>query len=273
MSEAEKDVYQFPDNHDQHLQSFMYWLFGGLATLILVATLFIWNADKILLQVPFSAEQSFVEPYEEFLGSFHSLTPEQEQTERNLQQLADNLASAMGMPEGMSIKVHYLDIEEINAFATLGGNIFVLRGLVESMPDENSLAMVLAHEIAHIKNRDPIVSISRGLAIQVVYSFFTGDPGTVFNAGTELGMLFFSREQETAADLDAVTCLHNHYGHISGATRFFEILQDDVDTKELTDDLPEWLSSHPDISHRIETIESFIQQRYWRKGEVKTLAL
>ncbi len=40
--------------------------------------------------------------------------------------------------------------DEINAFATPGGFVFVTKGLVKQMPDEDALAGVLAHEIAHV---------------------------------------------------------------------------------------------------------------------------
>jgi predicted Zn-dependent protease len=43
-----------------------------------------------------------------------------------------------------------LDSPEINAFATLGGHIFVTLGLVEAADSEDALAAVIAHEIAHI---------------------------------------------------------------------------------------------------------------------------
>ena len=36
------------------------------------------------------------------------------------------------------------------------------KGLVERLKSEQALAMVMAHEIAHIVNRDPITALGRG---------------------------------------------------------------------------------------------------------------
>ena len=44
-----------------------------------------------------------------------------------------------------------LDSKEINAFATPGGHIFITKTLVESATSEETLAAIIAHELAHIK--------------------------------------------------------------------------------------------------------------------------
>jgi len=47
--------------------------------------------------------------------------------------------------------VNILDSDEINAFATPGGHIFITRGLIGCAETEDALAAVIAHEIAHIQ--------------------------------------------------------------------------------------------------------------------------
>lgn len=46
-----------------------------------------------------------------------------------------------------------LDSDEINAFATPGGYIFITRGALQKMDNEAQLAAVLGHEIAHVTRR------------------------------------------------------------------------------------------------------------------------
>ncbi|MDR0497651.1 MAG: M48 family metalloprotease [Treponema sp.] len=47
--------------------------------------------------------------------------------------------------------VDILDTNELNAFASPGGHIYITRGLVESTKSEDMLAAIIAHELAHIK--------------------------------------------------------------------------------------------------------------------------
>jgi predicted Zn-dependent protease len=47
--------------------------------------------------------------------------------------------------------VAILDTQEINAFATPGGHIFITRGLLACAGSEDALAAVIAHELAHIQ--------------------------------------------------------------------------------------------------------------------------
>jgi len=55
--------------------------------------------------------------------------------------------------------VALLDSNEINAFATSGGHIFITRGLISSAKSEDALAGVIAHEIAHIQLKHSIKAI------------------------------------------------------------------------------------------------------------------
>ena len=55
--------------------------------------------------------------------------------------------------------VNILDTNEINAFATPGGHIFLTRGLIDQADSEDALAGVIAHEVAHIQLQHGIKSI------------------------------------------------------------------------------------------------------------------
>lgn len=62
------------------------------------------------------------------------------------------LASNSGRSE---LPFHFavLDSEQVNAYSTPGGYVFVTRGALQTMGDEAELAAVLAHEIAHVQLR------------------------------------------------------------------------------------------------------------------------
>jgi predicted Zn-dependent protease len=66
--------------------------------------------------------------------------------------------------------VAILDTMEINAFATPGGHIFVTRGLLGCAANEDALASVIAHEIAHIQLRHALMSIRNARYINAAVS-------------------------------------------------------------------------------------------------------
>ncbi len=47
--------------------------------------------------------------------------------------------------------VAVLDTDEVNAFATMGGHIFITAGLLKILNSEDEVAAVIAHEMAHIQ--------------------------------------------------------------------------------------------------------------------------
>lgn len=54
-----------------------------------------------------------------------------------------------------------LDTDEVNAMAAPSGHIFITRGLLEILPDEDALAGVLAHEITHVTRVHGVKAISK----------------------------------------------------------------------------------------------------------------
>ena len=112
--------------------------------------------------------------------------------------------------------VEILDTNEIAAFATPGGHIFISRGLIALAPSEDALAAVLAHEIAHIQLRHVLSIIENERLVQDLTA--VGDRAAAIAAHSplqkravllraslslSLNTLFrdgYSREQEFQAD-------------------------------------------------------------------------
>jgi predicted Zn-dependent protease len=175
--------------------------------------------------------------------------------QRALQTLADTLAAKMALPGEMTIRVHVGNDSDPNAFATLGGNIVINRGLIEPMNSENALAMVMAHEIGHIKHRDPIVSLGGGVAVAVLFSSVIGgsDGGALMGWAVGLTQMKFSRDQEARADDEALAALRAHYGHTNGADAFFNYI---VETYPDVSQRPAFASTHPTPPSRLQNIRA-----------------
>ncbi len=190
--------------------------------------------------------------------------------EAELQDLAERLAGQIGLPDGLAIKAHYLNDDMINAFATVGGHIFIARGLIERMRNENALAMVVAHEVAHIAHRDPAAALGGGLLLQILMSVATSSttelPEDLVFGPNALLLNSFSRDVEREADAAALAALAAIDGHVGGASTCFEIVQDMPQP-------PELLSSHPLTQERIDVIERTAREKDWpRLGDPTPLS-
>lgn len=86
----------------------------------------------------------------------------EDQANGYLNLLGQALAQASDRPETFG-GYHFLvlDSDEINAFATPGGLIFISRGMLRCCKNEDAVAAVLAHEIAHVQLRHGIQSIEQ----------------------------------------------------------------------------------------------------------------
>ncbi len=206
-----------------------------------------WSASWLARQTPFGWETELVG--ETILGPFEAETD----SERTLalREIAERLRVVMALPVDMPIRVHYSPSEVPNAFATLGGHIVITRGLIDLVDSENALAMVLAHEIAHVEHRDPIGSLGGGLALGLLIASITGGGTDVTAIGASLTQLSFSRKQEYAADTAALDALQALYGHTAGAEQFFAKVQD-IDP--VSGAIPSFLSTHPHAADRLQRI-------------------
>jgi len=94
------------------------------------------------------------------LGKYQPLADTKANTYLNT--MGQTLAQASDAPElfaGYSFLV--LDSDDINAFATPGGHIFITRGLLRCCRTEDALAAVLAHEIGHVQLRHGMKAIEK----------------------------------------------------------------------------------------------------------------
>ena len=219
-----------------------FFLRGGMTVGVFALCLLVlgWIASLAAPFVPFSWE-------ERAAARFFPETPPGPD-DQELRRLAARLSAAMDLPEGMRVTVHYNPGATVNAFAAPGGHIVVFRGILERLGSEDELAMLLAHEIAHVKHRDVIRGTLRGLGVMLLMAGVES-VGPVLGGVEQMGALSFSRGQEDRADREATAAVARLYGHTGGAIRLFETLRQAVYGNKR--ELPELVSSHPDFAHRI----------------------
>ena len=96
-----------------------------------------------------------------------------------------------------------VDSNDVNAFATMGGFVYVTTGLMKTATNEAELAGVIGHEIGHIEGKHLIKQISRSALQQGVLTAAGAriDRSQVVRLGLDLAVnLRNSREDERDAD-------------------------------------------------------------------------
>jgi predicted Zn-dependent protease len=168
--------------------------------------------------------------------------------QKALEQMVQALQQGQEFP--YPIQVGVVDHEMVNAFALPGGHIIVMRGLIEMAQTPEHLAAVLAHELGHVAQRDPIVQALRAAGTAGLLSLVLGDAtgGTVLAlAGETLITAKNSRAVEARADDFALAQLAQAGVSPEALAEFFELLLEEMGDPAFN---MGWISSHPPSAER-----------------------
>ncbi len=182
------------------------------------------------------------------------------------------IASVSDLPETFG-GYHFALVEsdQINAFAAPGGFIYVSTGFVRRLPDEDCLAAVLAHEVAHVNLKHGVSAISNAKLLSSLGEFTkhgVSIAGSKVSTPAELASLTsaltesvsgvtdkllrsgFDRSQEYQADLYAARLLERAGYDPHALVRVLTILRDSQ-----ADDADGWYATHPAPKKRISELE------------------
>ena len=189
---------------------------------------------------------------------------------RYINLLGQTLAQASDRPETFG-GYHFLvlDSNEINAFAAPGGLIFITRGLLRCCKNEDAVAAVLAHEIAHVQLRHGLQAINKSrittalttIGMESAKTFAKSDVAkltsvfedSISDITQTLVNNGYSRSFEKDADKGAVTIL-KRVGYDPNA--LVEMLQ--VMQTQLKPGGTDFAKTHPSPKDRISAIQSSI---------------
>lgn len=184
-----------------------------------------------------------------------------------LNQLMDRLEAKLPdeQRQGREYKVLYIPDKTVNALAIPGERIIIYAGLLDQMQSENELMMVMGHELGHFAHRDHLRGLGRGLVIQLAFTVFLGDPGSLSSIAVSglaaLSKAQFSQTQEKEADEFGLTLLNSTYGQVAGATDFFARMSQKENSNFAM------LNTHPPSRDRITALDQLIRDRGYRLGQ------
>jgi Zn-dependent protease with chaperone function len=185
------------------------------------------------------------------------------ETTRYVQDVGRRLVNAIPsefQQPGFQYSFQVVNARDINAFALPGGPMYVNRGMIEAAKTEGEMAGVMAHELAHVALRHGTAQAteqSKPLNQLGTIGLILGGAVLGGQQGAQLGMLGaqawmtkFSRKYETQADIVGAQIMANAgYDPRDLANMFRTIAQESGGSRA-----PEWLSSHPDLGNRYNTI-------------------
>lgn len=144
---------------------------------------------------------------------------------------------------------HVIENEQVNAFATLGGHIFIHSGLILKMESAEELAAVLAHEMGHVEKRHVVNKLVKELGITLIFSVITGnDPILLSEILESLISTAFDRNQESEADQFGLDLLEKAHIQPLAMAHAFRKLKNESSGSYI----PDVISTHPNINARIQ---------------------
>lgn len=163
---------------------------------------------------------------------------------------------------------YLLEDKQVNAFCLPGGKVFVYTGLMPLAANDDELAVVLSHEIAHTILRHGAERMSMqtlqqigggllGLVIGTQAPEYSNLFNQAYNFGSNVGvMLPFSRSHELEADKAGILLMQKAGYNPKAAISFWEKMAANGEKSS-----SDFLSTHPSDSKRIVEIEKILNSQ------------
>lgn len=159
-------------------------------------------------------------------------------------------------------EVNVIDANQLNAFVMPGGKVMLYSGLVDQLKlSDNEIAFILGHEIAHALREHSREQVSQAMAAQTAIGIGSALLGlgsgsaeltnTVYEA---LVATRFSRTHESEADrIGLELAARSGYDPRAGVSLWQKMMRAESGARP-----PEFLSSHPTGSARIEQLDALL---------------
>jgi predicted Zn-dependent protease len=166
------------------------------------------------------------------------------------------------------------DPKTVNAWCMPGGKVAFYTGILPICKDETGVAIVMGHEVAHAIANHGRERMSQGMLEQLGMNTLSALMGSnpsagkqllfqAVGAGTQLGMLKFSRQDESEAD---------HLGLIFMSLAGYDPNQAPIFWQRMAQQSagqapPEFMSTHPSDQRRIKDLQGWIPEamKYYKK--------
>ncbi|KAJ2707380.1 metalloendopeptidase [Coemansia sp. IMI 203386] len=206
---------------------------------------------------PTQEHQTGLQAYQQILSQYQwQLEPPGTSTDRYVRRVAERIIKVTNMD--MEWEIHVIRSKEKNAFVLPGGKIFVFSGILPVAANEDGLATILAHEIAHQYARHSAEKLSQARLLQVFYiiaSFFV-DPSVLQMGQAMSGLLLElpnSRQCEQEADQLGLYFMSMACYNPREAIGLWQRMKAAEQVSP-----PQFLNTHPSTDSRIDSIRKWL---------------
>jgi predicted Zn-dependent protease len=153
-------------------------------------------------------------------------------------------------------KFQVVEDSDINAFATMGGFVYINTGTIAAADNRAQLASVIAHEMGHISGKHALEQIKQQAITQGIVSLVGADRNEFVILGTELALrLPNSREAEFDADRRGLGNLYRSGYAVKAMPDFMQKLA------RGSGNTLAFFNTHPAVGDRIVALNQTIQDQ------------
>lgn len=158
---------------------------------------------------------------------------------------------------------YLIEEDELNAFTTPGGHIYMFSGLMDKLANDDQIAFVLAHEIGHCAARHTVKKFQAALGYNLIGSIVLGQVGeearqvASMSSNVLMNLVFssYGRRDEYEADH-----LGLKYMRLAGYDQLAGVESLEVLQRESKDPGgPTVLRTHPHLADRIKALKEEIR--------------
>ena len=229
----------------------------------------------ILLPDSYINKQSAI-AYKQFLQKANVVSKSNPQN-KELQTIAKNIKQAIHQyfilenkedpTKKYSWEINLVEEDQVNAWAMPGGKITFYTKMLDIAKNENGIAAVMSHEMAHVIGRHGNERMSQALLIDIATATaqtatgrtLQGGAKTAYNLLRAYGIFLpFGRKQETESDYLGLIFMTIAGYDPEETIKLWERMA--KHTKEKGGAPPEFMSTHPSNENRIENFRKWIPE-------------
>tara|TARA_Y100000590_G_scaffold10817_1_gene13310 strand:- start:1968 stop:2786 length:819 start_codon:yes stop_codon:yes gene_type:complete len=214
--------------------------------------------------------------YKQFLSKANVVSKSNFQNQQ-LQDIAKNIEEAIHQyfilenkedpTKKINWEVNLVKEDQVNAWAMPGGKITFYTKILDIAQNEDGIAAIMAHEMAHVIGRHGNERMSQALLLDVASSVAQTATGTTLQGGTKTAynllrtygiFLPFGRKQEAESDYLGLVFMTIAGYDPEETIKLWERMG--AHAKEKGGSPPEFMSTHPSSENRIENFKKWIPE-------------